>query len=297
MSDLETMRRLVIIFRTVGRTVDHLSGLAPLLPPIGLRVLEVSFSDVETAPLDQALAVIVVDEGGDGSLEALVGIRRRSGGRTLPVFAVSSEVAQERYGRLLTAGATLAVEPDVGMERLTAELQALTQINDEGGSTLRNQLLQPYVAAALEAWLLMCRSQATLANVRSKREYRMYGDVSSLVYLMGAGERILALSLRNDVAAKLAVRVLNGVVDDPGQDIIQDVVGEMVNIIAGQVKGRYDDTPYHFDISTVTVVTGSPHHLMHRADLPCYEMRFDSDVGDFALQLCVRPPEREPTSA
>lgn len=292
MTERTVRPKTVVMISANTAIAQRFAPLADALNQFGLRYRSITPDDIEDITVESCQAMIFIDSGKDESLEQLIVLRRRAGGRSIPIFAVASEVAKERYSRLLTAGATVSLEPDVGSERIQAEIQALTQIGDDAGLTLRNQLLQPYVAAALEAWLLMARSQAALTTVRNKREYRMYGDVSSLVYLMGAGERILALSLRNDVAAKLAVRVLNGVVDNPEPDMIQDVVGEMVNIIAGQVKGRFDDTPYHFDISTVTVVTGSPHHLVHRSDLPSYEMCFDSEVGDFAMQLCVKPPER-----
>ena len=70
-----------------------------------------------------------------------------------------------------------------------------------------------------------------------------------------------------------------------------DTLAEMANVVAGQAKGRYEGSPYEFDISTPTVITGSPHHIVHRADLPCYEMAFSSELGPFYLQLSVRGRE------
>lgn len=242
---------------------------------------------------DSALdAGVVLDDGTDQSLRAVASMRSRGA----VVFVVADIASRERFARLMAAGATGVLPPDVSDERIAAELEALADLRLQASAQSINQTLQPFLAATLEAWQLMAQVRARLSGVRQKREYRMQGDLTALIYLIGTPPRILALSVSKEVARALSIRVLNGAVPDPDSEIIQDTLAEMANVIAGQVKGRYESSPYEFDISTPTVIAGSPHHIVHRPDLPCYEMAFASDLGPFHLQLSVRgrEPARKP---
>ena len=241
-----------------------------------------------TIPGDGTIdAGVVLDDGSDQSLRSVASLRSRGA----VVFVVADLATRERFARLMAAGATGVLPPDVSDERIAAELEALADLRRQASAQSINQALQPFLAATLEAWQLMAQVRARLSGVRQKREYRMQGDLTALIYLIGTPPRILALSVSRDVARALSIRVLNGAVPDPDPEIVQDTLAEMANVVAGQVKGRYENSPYEFDISTPTVITGSPHHIVHRADLPCYEMAFSSELGPFYLQLSVRGRE------
>jgi chemotaxis protein CheX len=238
-----------------------------------------------TAPLVNPIpdAAVVLDDGNDAVLRLIIALRAAGAA----VFTVSAVSSRERFGRLMAAGSTGVLPPDVSDERIAAEVEALADLRRQAEKG-PNQALQPFLAATLEAWQLMASSRARLSGVRAKREYRMPGDLTALIYLLGGAERVLALSLSNESAMALSKRVLGAHMPEPEPEIIHDTVAEMANVVAGQVKGRFDGTAFEFDISMPTVIAGSPHHLMHRPDLPCYEMAFTSDCGPFHLQLCVR---------
>lgn len=235
-------------------------------------------------PVPSPDAAILLDDGDDSVLRQVSHLRAAG----IAIFAVAVATSRERFGRLMAAGSTGVLPPDVSDERIAAEIEALADLRRQAQTQGPNQALQPFLAATLEAWQLMARSRARLSGVRVKREYRMPGDMTALIYLLGSSERVLALSLANNVAENLTRQVLGASMPDPEPEIIHDTLAEMSNVVAGQVKGRFDGTPFEFDISTPTVVSGSPHHLMHRPDLPCMEMAFTSDIGPFHLQLCVR---------
>lgn len=234
-------------------------------------------------------AAILLDDGDDGVLRQVAHLRAIG----IATFVVSVVAARERFSRLMSAGATGVLPPDVSDERVAAEIEALADLRRQAQSQGPNQALQPFLAATLEAWQLMARSRARLSGVRTKREYRMPGDLTALIYLLGTSERVLALSVSQSSALNLAKQVLGASMPDPEPEIVHDTLAEMANVVAGQVKGRFDGTAFEFDISTPTVIAGSPHHLMHRPDLPCMEMAFTSDIGPFHLQLCVRGRELE----
>lgn len=272
----------------LARSADpRIASLRGLLEADGLTCRQQLFGTPIAAPAPDA--AILLDDGDDSVLRQVANLRAAG----IAIFAVSVAASRERFSRLMAAGSTGVLPPDVSDERIAAEVEALADLRRQAQSEGPNQALQPFLAATLEAWQLMARTRARLSGVRVKREYRMPGDMTALIYLLGSSERVLALSVANNVAEKLARQVLGASMPEPEPEIIHDTLAEMANVIAGQVKGRFDGTPFEFDISTPTVVSGSPHHLMHRPDLPCMEMAFTSDIGAFHLQLCVRGRDLE----
>jgi len=260
----------------------RIASLRGLLEADGFTCRQLILGAAVPAPTPDA--AIILDVGDDAVLRQVANLRAAG----IASFAVAVAASRERFGRLMAAGATGVLPPDVSDERIAAEIEALADLRRQAQAQGPNQALQPFLAATLEAWQLMARSRARLSGVRVKREYRMPGDMTALIYLLGSSERVLALSLAYNVAENLARQVLGASMPEPEPEIIHDTLAEMANVVAGQVKGRFDGTPFEFDISTPTVVSGSPHHLMHRPDLPCMEMAFTSDIGPFHLQLCVR---------
>lgn len=278
----ESLSVLIVAAASAGRA----STVRGLLEADGFSCQAMTFSG--SMPSQSAIdAGVVFDDASDQTLRCVA--EQRSRGAV--VFVVADLATRGRFARLMAAGATGVLPPDVSDERIAAELEALADLRRQASAQAINQALQPFLAATLEAWQLMAQVRARLSGVRQKREYRMPGDLTSLIYLIGTPPRILALSVSRDVARELSTRVLNGAVPDPDPEIVQDTLAEMANVVAGQAKGRYEGSPYEFDISTPTVITGSPHHIVHRADLPCYEMAFSSELGPFYLQLSVRGRE------
>lgn len=265
----------------------RIASLRGMLEADGFTCRQLTLGTPIPAPTPDA--AVLLDDGDDSVLRQVVNLRAAG----IAIFAISAVATRERFGRLMAAGSTGVLPPDVSDERIAAEIEALADLRRQAQAQGPNQALQPFLAATLEAWQLMARSRARLSGVRVKREYRMAGDMTALIYLLGSSERVLALSVAKDVAENLARQVLGANMPEPEPEIIHDTLAEMSNVIAGQVKGRFDGTPFEFDISTPTVVSGTPHHLMHRPDLPCMEMAFTSDIGPFHLQLCVRGRDLE----
>lgn len=152
-------------------------------------------------------------------------------------------------------------------------------------------ILKPFSQATVKAMEILANVHAEEGAVYSKADYSMRGCISGLIYLQGKVERMLTVTFSRDSARALAIQVLAGAIEDPNPEVLADCVGEFVNIIAGQVKGEFVHTENEFDISTPSIITGKDHEIRYRTDLPCYVMVFESDIGQFAVQLCVREEE------
>lgn len=117
-------------------------------------------------------------------------------------------------------------------------------------------VVEAFTSAALTALEELTHIEAyaeaaspTAAADRERSEPVVCASVRLLRRIPGT----MSLVLTTDVAARLAARYL-----PPGatltDEMIDDVVGEFANVIAGQSKTMLKGTPFHFTLSTPTVV-------------------------------------------
>ena len=233
--------------------------------------------------------VVFLEDGRLRVLESIIEARQKTRRyQGTPLIVVPNDWGPRVRVKYISAGATQVCSPDETKERIVAEIQARFDFDSREAEQARLELLQPFIAATIEAMEVMASVHIKINKVFRKRNYNMDGDISGVIYLISKTERLLAVTFPMATAKKISSKVLAGAVEDPTAEMVSDCVGEIVNVIAGQVKGRFVHTDYEFDISTPTLISGPSHEIHHKSSLPCYVMTFGGEVGNFSLQLCVR---------
>lgn len=204
----------------------------------------------------------------------------------VPLIAVAARPGSEDKERLIAAGAATVCDPDAGHEQLFQELQsrreALPVLDD-----IRNGLLEPFEMGVRHTLQEMAGTEIEVLATYQKSNYRMFGDITAVLGLIAATEGAMALSVPEATATALVQRVMSGVGEALDRDMICDCVGEIANVIGGQAKTMLAGTPYHFRLSTPTIVSGGSYEIRHKPGMPCMVMVFGTDVGNFALQICL----------
>jgi chemotaxis protein CheX len=152
---------------------------------------------------------------------------------------------------------------------------------------LRDSLLAAFIEAACLTLREWAGTEAVVRDVCRTPQPRTLGDVSAVLGLASDREGALVLSFPARIAAALAVRALDGAAGEPGEDLIGDCMGEIANVVAGQAKALLGGTPYHFTLSLPTIVNGAGHEVPGGEGESLF-VAFDSDLGEFAMQLCLK---------
>jgi chemotaxis protein CheX len=84
-------------------------------------------------------------------------------------------------------------------------------------------------------------------------------DISGVIGLTGEARGAVVISMKDSLAIKLT-GILTGKVHQVLYDEVVDAVGELINIIAGNVKQELEDT-FRLVISLPTIITGKEHHV------------------------------------
>jgi chemotaxis protein CheX len=154
---------------------------------------------------------------------------------------------------------------------------------------LREALLEPFIQATCLTLREMANVEAAPRASQRTSACRTCGDISAVLPLTSRAQSALVLSFPQQTAAHLAGRILAEVTPDVDAAMVRDCAGELANVIGGQAKALLHGTSYQFAFSTPTILTGSEQDVCPGEDGGCLVAMFDSEVGDFTLQVCLKP--------
>ncbi len=111
--------------------------------------------------------------------------------------------------------------------------------------------------------------------------------LTSLVGLSGQVSGVVALRFPHDTALKLASRML-GVEMAEVNDEVTDAISEMVNMVAGSAKAKFNHDP-PLELGLPTVVEGTGYKVKYPTKSVWLAVPFTSDAGDFTMEVTYNP--------
>jgi CheY-specific phosphatase CheX len=123
-------------------------------------------------------------------------------------------------------------------------------------SDLPREVVEAFISAAITALQELMQFEALVEELSAVLALEMTNVVSATVRLVRTEPGKLTVVLTEESASRLAARFL------PKEtllteEIVNDVTGEIANVIAGQAKTTLKGTPYHFKMSTPVVARES----------------------------------------
>lgn len=155
-------------------------------------------------------------------------------------------------------------------------------------SQLYDELLNPLAAAVAVAFQEVAKTEVILHASFCLSTAPHDGDRSASINLnLPAGRGYLVLSVSASAADELANRILadqNATLDS---SLIDDCLGELANVIAGQGKAMLYGTAWHYTFGTPRVAASSELPPDTSGDANWYILHFQSDVGLLSLQVAI----------
>ena len=122
------------------------------------------------------------------------------------------------------------------------------------------QYIQPFVQVTTSVFstMLQCELKPERAYFIEKKAFLDW-DISGLIALTGEIKGLVAISMKNITAKKITAQ-LTGTNNSSSSEIV-DAIGELVNIIAGNVKKNLEDM-FKIIISLPKVISGMAHMVV-----------------------------------
>ncbi|MFH0729109.1 MAG: chemotaxis protein CheX [Pseudomonadota bacterium] len=154
---------------------------------------------------------------------------------------------------------------------------------------MRVDFINPFINATRQMMLMMAGiKEFRKAELLAEHELKAAFDVSAVIGLTGAANGTIVLSFTETIASEIMARLVGEPVTVFDRSVC-DAVGEMVNIIVGSASAELSrGTNTIIERSIPSVVLGRGHRIHHPANIPCINIFFHTEVGEFAMQVSFK---------
>jgi chemotaxis protein CheX len=162
---------------------------------------------------------------------------------------------------------------------------------------MKAENINPFIESVTETFEQMLDVKASMGKPELSVTDSGTPDVIGVIGLSGTAQGIVALTLPVQTALKVVSKMVGTEFRSIDSSII-DGVGELINIIAGNAKAKYQG--HKISISLPTVVRGSIHKMSKMENTVFLMVPFESELGAFSLMVTFRPmvsTEKEATHA
>ena len=124
------------------------------------------------------------------------------------------------------------------------------------------QYIQPFIKVCEKVFNEFCQTDVKAGRVFfvTKNEYESNWDISGIIGLSGEVSGAVAISLK-DITAFEVTKILTGEEHKSIDADVTDAVGEIINIIAGNVKKDFEEV-LRIKISLPSIVKGKAHTVV-----------------------------------
>ena len=124
------------------------------------------------------------------------------------------------------------------------------------------QYIQPFIRVCETVFREFCQTEVKAGRVFfvAKNEYETSWDISGIIGLSGEATGAVVISLK-EASALEVTKILTGQDYKTIDADVTDAVGEIINIIAGNVKKDFEDE-LHVKISLPSIIKGKAHSIV-----------------------------------
>ena len=126
------------------------------------------------------------------------------------------------------------------------------------------------------------RNAVKISNGERKGE-----RLTSLIGISGMISGCVALCFPPQTALSLAGKMLGADITEVNDEVV-DAISELVNMVAGSAKAKFNADP-PLELGLPTVVEGAGYRVKYPSKSVWLEVPFSSDAGDFSMEVTYSP--------
>lgn len=151
---------------------------------------------------------------------------------------------------------------------------------------MKAEYINPFVTSTLNIFSTMLNMKPIKKDVYIKKNKISKHEISAFIGIAGTLNGSVTVSCSETIALKIAEAFLMEPKSEIDDDVI-DVIGEMINMIAGGAKKEFVEQGMPFKISIPNIITGKGHMLGVSTKNPCFGVAFELDGYEFDLEVAV----------
>ena len=149
-------------------------------------------------------------------------------------------------------------------------------------------VINPFLEATVNLFQTMFRIEAaSAAPYILGKEIAHRWEISGIIGITGDYHGVVAIRLSRILANKMLERTGLAVSsEEEREDTLYGMIGEMINIVAGNASNHIHQT---IDISPPVVVYGPNHNIAWPRTIPVISIPFVTSLGPFEVAVCFKP--------
>ena len=145
--------------------------------------------------------------------------------------------------------------------------------------------INPFIAALLNVMQTMAQIELVPGKPKKKDDNQAGGDISGLIGMVGDNiQGSMSISFQKELVLEIMHKMLGEKPDSIDSDV-QDMVGEITNMICGGAKNELDQKGYDFGMATPVIVAGKNHTINHQVSGKKMVMPFSHASGTLYLEM------------
>lgn len=144
---------------------------------------------------------------------------------------------------------------------------------------------------------MMFKIEATPTHHKQEESQISPFEISGVIGVTGPVTGCIVVSFPEHFAREMAARTFDGdtkvVLSDISEDEIIDCVGEVANVVGGNLLPVLGDSPGELRLSLPSVVLGTHRVVWRRKDTPYELVLFETELGEFGVGINMRRDEDE----
>jgi chemotaxis protein CheX len=237
------------------------------------------------------LVALYAEDQSSGVLDKIKHLRFSTKFRNIPIVLLLPEKSARSVHPFLCSGATDTLSLSEPPEALGQILQSY-MIPSRKPRDSEMEYLTPFISSTKDVFSTMASMDVDFKQVYFQNEHRLLGDISGVIGLSGEAEGTVVVTFYWDLAQQVISSIMGVTPDEIGPELLNDGVGEIINMISGSAKRYLMDTPFYFQLSLPTVIHGWQHEIGHPESSTVAVLLFDVDDKSFAVQVSLTPGKK-----
>jgi chemotaxis protein CheX len=143
------------------------------------------------------------------------------------------------------------------------------------------------IASTVEIFTTMVMMDVTVGGPPLETSGTLTDTITGMIGLAGTHKGVLAIHIPNAVAIAITSSFLGMDVDDINDDV-RDAVGELANMLGGNVKTILSQNGRDIDLSLPSTIAGHEYGFKATTDVDLVILPFKTEQGSFLVELQLK---------
>jgi chemotaxis protein CheX len=149
-------------------------------------------------------------------------------------------------------------------------------------------IVNPFIEGVLNILETTAFVTANPGEVYLKRNFTASGDITGIIRLSGEFNATISVSFSSGAILKIVSNMFGEEMTSINDDI-KDAVGEISNMVSGQVTNNIASLGTALKAEMQEVILQPGHTIPHLGKYPTIAVPFKTETGEFTIEFCFAP--------